>query len=393
MKEPLSRRFAAVALKCAVALFWCWNVVFVCATLPLLPEVPGLVRASWGEDVPADYVSILLAWVAVPWACMLWAWKRLRGRPHALALFFFAGEAPFFALCLARLIVMRELTPAVAQWLVMLAAGWLIVGVDALLRPPPRMAAWHALKLVGAACLLLVAGYAGLLSMLVGLPPALRVAWEMAQPWIWGRVLADGLQSPGVLFLALAAAGLIAATAASLLAMPLCMALAGWRAAVRAWYGGPLRPAGRAAVLASTLALVAGVSVIVNHQPQQAVFTRLADGAPPLTAAEFEATQQALRAGLLNAYLAPYRYASSAAESQGIARMYERLLGLPPPGALPIGVVCSRVPGNRAFVRGCGGPAATGGGLAAGGFQRAGPAAAVRRQQHGGGRGARGQAV
>jgi putative PEP-CTERM system integral membrane protein len=49
-----------------------------------------------------------------------------------------------------------------------------------------------------------------------------------------------------------------------------------------------------------------------------------------MTPAEFEASQQTLRAGLLNAYLAPYRYASSAAESKGIAWMYERLLGLPP---------------------------------------------------------------
>ena len=333
MKVPLSRLVPAVALKCAVALFWCWNVAFICATLPIIPEVLVLLRAWWREDVPADYVAILLVGIAVPWASIAWAWKRLRGRPHALALFFFAVEAPLFSLCLYRLIAMREVTPAVGQWLAMMVAGWLILGVDALRRTPPRTAAWHALKLVGATCFMLVAAYAGTLSTLAWLPLVLRAAGEAVNPTTWGHVLSAALQSPGGFFFVLAAAPLVLATAASLLAMPPCMAVAGWRAGVRAWGGGPLRPAGRAAVLASTLALLAGVWALVNHQPQQAVFARLADEANPMTPAEFEASQQALRAGLLNAYLAPYRYASSEAESRGIANLYEQLLGLPPPVA------------------------------------------------------------
>ena len=333
MKVPLSRLAAAAALKCAVVLFWCWNVAFICATLPLIPEVLGLLGAWWREDAPADYVAILLAWIAVPWASIVWAWKRLHGRPHALALFFFAVEAPLFSLCLYRLVAMREVTPAVGQWLVMLVAGWLILGVDALLRTPPRTAAWHALKLVGATCFILVAAYAGILSTLAWLPLVLRGAAEAVNPTTWGRALSAALQSPGVLFFVLAAAPLLLATAASLLAMPPCMAVAGWRAGVRAWDGGPLRPAGRAAVLASTLALLAGVWAVVNHQPQQAAFARLANASKPMAAAEFEALQPALRAGLLNAYLAPYRYASSEAESRGIANLYEQLLGLPPPVA------------------------------------------------------------
>ena len=333
MKVPMSRRVPAAALKCAAALFWCWNVVFICATLPLMPAVLGVMYAWWREDVPADYVAILLAWIAVPWACLVWTWKRLRGRPHALALFFFAVEAPFFSLCLVRLVAMREVTPAVGQWLVMLVAGWLILGVDALRRTPPRSAAGHALKLAGAACFMLVAGYAGTLTLIAGLPLVLRGAWEVVDPSTWIPLLSAALQNPAVLSLVLAAASLLLTTAASLLAMPPCMALAGWRAGVRAWDGGPLRPAWRAAVLVSTLALLAGVWTVVNHQPQQAVFARLSDASKPMTPAEFEASQQALRAGLLNAYLAAYRYASSETESKGIARMYERLLGLPPAAA------------------------------------------------------------
>jgi putative PEP-CTERM system integral membrane protein len=330
MTVPMSRRLADAALKCAVGLFWCWNVVFICATLPLIPEVIGLLKAWWREDAPTDYVAILLAWIAVPWACLAWAWKRLRGRPQALALFFFAVEAPFFSLCLFRLVALRELTPAVGQWLAMLAAGWLILGMDALRRTPPRAAAWHALKLVGAICLILVAGYAGVLSMLVGLPVVLRAVWEVAHPWNWGRVFEAAQHNAAMFFFALAAPPLVLTTAASLLAMPPCMGVAAWRAGMRAWNGGPLRPAGRGAVLASALTLLAGHFAHLNHQPQQAVFARLADATKPMTPAEFEATQHTLRAGLLNAYLAPYRYASSEAESKGIAWMYEQLLGLPP---------------------------------------------------------------
>lgn len=319
---------AAAALKCAGVLFWCWNVIFICATLPLLPAVPALLQAWWLDDAPADYVFMLLAWLVVPWVCVVLARTRLLGRPQAVAFLFFAVEGPFFSLCLYRLVAMREVTPAVGQWLAMAAFGLCVHGADALLRPLPRTALWHALKLVASVCLVLVAAYAGALALLAWLPLALRGAWEVVSPGNWVNVLTMVKVSPALLFFIPVSTLLVLLTAASLLAMPLCMVLIGWRTAVHAWGGGPLGVGQRAAAVAAMLALQAGVFALVNQQPQKEAFARLESGA--LTPAQFDSAQKDLRAGLLNAYLASYRYASSEPESKGIAKMYENLLGLPP---------------------------------------------------------------
>jgi putative PEP-CTERM system integral membrane protein len=316
---------AARALKGAVALFWCWNVVFICATLPLLLAVPMLLEAWWWYDVPADYVFILLAWLAVPWACISLAGTRLKERPQALVFLFFAVEAPFFSLCLYRLVAMREITPAVGQWLAMMAFGLCVHGVDFLVRPLPKTAPWQTLKLMASACVVLVATYACALTLIAWSPLALRGLWEVIQPAHWLQALKLVLENPFLLIFMLLGAILVLLTGVSLLAMPWCMALLCARALRRSWEDGPL-PSGRcAAVVAAMLVLQGAVGVVLNRQPQQGTFAQME--VAHVTPAQFEAKQGAWRAGLLNAYLSPYRYVSSQAESMGIAKAYQDLLG------------------------------------------------------------------
>ena len=60
------------AMKSGVSLFWCWNIIFICATLPMLPALPLLIKEWLFDDVPFNYVFLLLAWMLVPWDARFW---------------------------------------------------------------------------------------------------------------------------------------------------------------------------------------------------------------------------------------------------------------------------------------------------------------------------------
>lgn len=327
MTPKLSRAWPFV-LRCAVVLFWCWNTVFICSTLPMMPAVPLLLQEWWLDDVPFDYVFILLAWMVLPWLCVVLARTRLRGRPEALAFLFFAEEGPFYCLCLYRLAVMRELTPSVIQWLAMAALGLGVYCLDTLIRPLPRTRVWHALRLMASTGLALAALLAGALVLLAWSPVALRGAWELLNPGNWLHALQALGANVFVFFAIPLASALVLLTGLSLLAMPLCMAVLCLRACVQAWQHGPLQPRQRAAAVLAVLVLQGLIYAQVNHQPQREAFALLAS--PTLTPAQFQDQQDHVRAGLLNAYLGAYRYASSHGESTLMGKLYRQFLGLSP---------------------------------------------------------------
>lgn len=329
MKLPLSRLSAArrSITRLSIGAFWCWNVIFICSTLPLIPSLPLLLREYLLGDVPFNYLFVLLAWMVVPWACVVLARTRLRGKPEALSFLFFAVEGPFFTLCLYRLILMRELTPAVSQWLVLAAIGLCVHGYDSAIRPLPRKPAWQAVRLAAATGLALVGLYVGMLVLLTWTPLVLRGGWEMIRPANWLSILDMLARSPAFFLVLPVSAAIVLFAGSSLVAMPLCLTSLCLRTFVRAWRDGGLAPALRGAVVLAMVALQAAIFAGLNHQPQRSAFELLSS--PSLTPEQLRNNEGKVRAGLLNAYLSAYRYASSEAESNLVFSMYQDLLGLP----------------------------------------------------------------
>ncbi len=314
--------------KSGVSLFWCWNILFICATLPMLSALPVLFKEWLFDDVPFNYPFLLLVWILAPWGCVILARTWLRGRPEALSFLFFAVEGPFYSLCLYRLMIMRELTPAVMQWLAIAVFGLCVYCFDSVIRPLPKTKEWQIFRLMAMAGLGLVGVYVGALVLLTWSPLFLRGLWELISPSNWLGVLDMFMSSPGV-FLALPVIAAIAVFAVgSLLAMPLCMMILCVQAFLQAWRENTLSPRQRLASVLAMLILQGLIFVPLNQQPQKAAFALLAS--PSLTVAQFTDEQQALRSGLLNAYLSAYRYASSETEANGLAHMYMELLGLTP---------------------------------------------------------------
>ncbi len=314
-------------LSCAVGLFWCWNIVFICATLPLLMGFPLLLRLWWMEDVPSDYVFIMLAWIVVPWACMVIASTRLRGMSAAIAFLFFAVEGPFFSLCLYRLLILRELTPAVSQWLAVMLLGLCLHAYGAWIRPLPATRFWHTLRILAGTGLALAATYACVLALLAWTPFALHGLLQLINPVNWVHALAAMFSHLPLIWVYPLIAALMVLALGSLLAMPLCLSALCLYALLQAWKTPLLSRPQRLAAALAMLALQVAMFAHLNHQPQQEAFALLES--PTLTATQFRNRQSQLRAGLLNAYLGAYRYASSTGESNSVADSYHNLLWLP----------------------------------------------------------------
>lgn len=98
------------------SIFWLWNLTFlVVVYLGILPIVGiPLIAATFSGQVPLDFCLSLVALIAIPTASTIIGW-RMRRDPVKLMRLFYGVEAPFFLLCLLRLFVIREVTPASSQ--------------------------------------------------------------------------------------------------------------------------------------------------------------------------------------------------------------------------------------------------------------------------------------
>lgn len=319
-------KLISVARGTAVGFGLTWNVVFICATLPLMTWVPELVVDAWDGFFPLDYLALLLGWLAMPYLFMALLVPRLKARRFDEVLFlFFAVEGPLCCLGIYRLIAMRELTPAVMQWLFLLVFGLAVHGAD-LVFPRRQATAWRLLRLVATTCLVLVGLYVSVLALLGLTPVALGGALWLFDLSTWQEIGNTFWREPFIGAALLALGVLLALSFLGVCAMPVCILWASTRALFGGWRDRGLSPWWRAAAVLGVLAVHLVVYQRLNTQPQQAVMEELERTAQGTAPERFEARQQAWREGLLNAYLAPYRYASSPADANGIAALYRQAL-------------------------------------------------------------------
>jgi len=99
------------------AIFWLWNLAFLLIVYAgILPFVGvPLVAATFRGEIPSEFFITFVALIAVPTVCTLIGVLRFRKQPLQLLRLFYGIEAPLFLLCLIRLFLLRELTPASNQ--------------------------------------------------------------------------------------------------------------------------------------------------------------------------------------------------------------------------------------------------------------------------------------
>lgn len=323
----------------AYGLFWSWNLIFLAFMFlgfaPLL--LPEMITAVQADQIPAAFLVTAGLLTAIPALAVILGLTILRRSPGRLLAFGYGVEGPVMLLLALRFFVVRELILVVALLLTIAGLGLATYIWQLFDREIDRRGPFLTyLRAFGLTLLLLVGLYAGVWLAFYALPLAvfgwnrtgeiLRALWATliefdwtAMEWRWLPFTILGML-------------LLGYTATLLVGMPLVM-LALYS---RAWWQGLRTMAARYGSLPATALtlLVLGVGLLLiwqtNQQPQHRAFALLET--PPANPTEAQALleqEETIRAGLLNAYLAPQRYLSAVGEVRHVSDMYYYTLNIP----------------------------------------------------------------
>ncbi|MCA9927905.1 MAG: TIGR02921 family PEP-CTERM protein, partial [Anaerolineales bacterium] len=329
-----------------VGLFWSWNVIFLAFMfLGFAPAVLGdMIRAVRGGEIPANFLLFAAILTAVPAIVVGIGATRLRRDPDRLFALGYGIEGPIMLLLALRFFVVRQMTTAVALLLITAALGlftylWQLLDKKIDKRP---VILTH-LRMAGLTLLLITGIYAAVWIGFYALPAGVQgiksigdlftniwreltnvdfasIQWRMVPFTILGMIL---LIFSGTLFVLMPVAVFVLYT--------------------KAWASGfkdltavssRIRAIGVSTAVLLTLILL---TIPANRQPQHKAFALLNE--TPTTPAEADALldqEEAIRDGLLNAFLAPQRYVSAEGEVRHIREIYENTLGLEPANAKQI---------------------------------------------------------
>jgi len=316
------------------AVFWGWNLVFAAfvgfGVAPfILPFMVGDVFWGW---MPASYLFWTAGLILLPLGCIaLGVTRRFRGEPYRLLALYFSVEAPLFVLALVRLFAMREMSTgfaAVAAAVVVAAA----VSLAQLLHPEPFAPGAVGLRLLGHGIGSAVGLFLAAWTAFYAVPAAVAVLKALFSAELWRELGRDVVSSGGLAGLAVLFGLLLLLSSGTLFAaLPVAMPVLQWRALVKALRWGKERIGARASL---GLAGAGAVGLIVAfalaaRQPQGEAFS-LAETKPTDDGerARLIARSERIRDGLMNAYLASYRYAGAARTDDHVAAMYKKTLGL-----------------------------------------------------------------
>jgi putative PEP-CTERM system integral membrane protein len=318
------------------AIFWLWNLTFLTFVyIGILPFIaPFLLLAAVSGELPIDFSFSLIALIVVPTACTWIGLVNLKNNPVQLFRLFYGVEAPLFLLCLLRLFLIRELTPASTQIIVSISLCILAFLGELLHGYANQKKSIASLQLAAHSLMLLVGVYTGILLLFYAVP---LTAWLLRGlvTLRWLPLFIQSFEYGGVIsfiwwaFLFLLLVGI---SATVFVGMPAAMTGLYLQSGRRVWrsfasqYGRNRAMAGTIGVTVASLVLF----LAFQQQPQVQAFQVL--DRPAMTGSDKQALlakSDLVRSGLVNAYLSNYRYLSSEAANDHIKRMYSNLFGLP----------------------------------------------------------------
>ncbi len=305
-------------------IFWSWNGLFLLTLIfGLGPHVIlPLLRDAADGRVPWDMLVGLFGAAVIPCLSTLWGGFLAR-QPAKLALLFYGLELPLLLFCLARLFLVRELTPPQIALLGFAVAGTFAFALN-IKRTPQRVWAKMLMR-IGLAAAALTSLYLALI-LAIYTPPFVATFLKMVSKFgideLWR-----------IAFPALLMFGLFVYTATLTFALPL---LAPWMHLV-AWFGHTdenaqnVKPQTLCWSGAASLAVAVTLSVVASHQPQQSIPVSLTSKvglSDPDTQRLLLKDQDKIREGLVNAYLSSYRYFYTRGNSETVSYLYEHGLGI-----------------------------------------------------------------
>ncbi|MCP2730181.1 TIGR02921 family PEP-CTERM protein [Limnofasciculus baicalensis] len=314
------------------AIFWLWNIAFlVFVYIWMLPAIGvGLFNAIVAGEIENEFLIPLLGLIVIPTVCTLIGGWRLRKRPLELMRLFYGVEAPLFTLCLVRLFVVRELTPASTLILGTGMACVLAFLFDVLhgYAKDNRVVAW--LQLIFHSLMVLVGVFVGVLLLFYTVPAAAVFIPGFFRHWL---ILTNfTLENPLWIIQDILLIILFSFSSTLFVGMPAALAFL-YIESPRYILHRFAEQYGQKRTIQGVLAVVTAWMVLFisfQQQPQIKVFNLLDNsGQTDKERQELLAKSDIIRSGLLNAYLSSYRYISPIEENDHIFAMYRDVFELP----------------------------------------------------------------
>jgi putative PEP-CTERM system integral membrane protein len=326
----------------AHVLFWSWNTIFLAFVALGFVPVAGiqLIDALVAGLIPWEFLIFGLALVSIPVFSLLVGALFLRHWPAKLFALGYGVEAPLLIAVIVRFFGIRELMPGVTFLLVMAVIGLLTLLWQLLdAKIDGRNGLLTCIRVAGLTILLLVGVYTSLWVAFYVPPVAVTLLQAIGHalidlPSSIGRGYGPSLAMlPFMLlgFLLMVYSGSLFVVLP--IAAPIIYVRQWWQSLRTMWRRanrGVNQPLAIALPTITATACIAGF-VWTNQQPQRKAFALL-DTAPtsPQQAEALLQEKDSIRAGLLNAYLASYRYTSAVGDVRHISDMYQYTLGLRP---------------------------------------------------------------
>ncbi len=318
----------------AHGLFWSWNLIFlVVVGLGLLPTfLWSMVRELYDGTLPASLALSGALLCIIPPLCTAVGLFCFLHDPRRLLRLFYGVEGPLVLLSLFRVFLLRELNPGLDYLIVLLSVCLVSYGYT-LAFGEPLSPGWRGfLQYVGRTVAALCCVYAGAILLFYALP----LGWWMLYHFLafgWVRDFYDLIvRSHGqALIFAPLGALLLFFSATLLVAMPAVLVWLYGKSFLQAAREITTRHGPAAATLVATVTIGAGGFgfVQLTRQPQRAALSALSQ--PPRDDAgrrAMLASSESLRKGILNAYLAHYRYLSALGDDHHIVDIYHETFGL-----------------------------------------------------------------
>lgn len=317
----------------AGALFWFWNIIFMAFMFlgfgPVL--IPALVVSVQTGVIGWQVLAYAVVLALIPAITMIIGFFRLRGENRRLLALGYVVEGPLMLMLAVRFFAVRQSSTGLNFLMIVAGLGmaaflWRILDT----RPSDHPFPLEAARLFGLSLMALVSLYAAawigfyalpgahyLLEFIRSLADSMRYFFgdmaSLLRNLIWAPFYLIGF----VLVIFTAALFILAPAAVPILS------LSAWAKSVKSLLKHHL---GWTAVAFSSLASLGVVILFIfaNRQPQIKIFSLLQS--PPQTPAAAQALLQqsdAIRSGLLNAYLAPFRYIGSVGEINHVSEMYK----------------------------------------------------------------------
>lgn len=321
---------------CFYAIFWLWNLTFLTFVYLLLLPLVGvpLFLATLRGDIPTEFSLTLLALITIPTiASIIGGWK-FSQQPLQLIRLFYGVEAPLFVLCLLRLFLIREVTPASSQILMTTGvciaafAGELFWGYAS-----RRKSGWQWVQMLTHTLMLLFGIYAGAVLLIYALPLAVFLVQEFCK-FAWIEPLWDVLYHTNIfggLFFILVWLIILSFSTTLFIMMPSALSAMYVHSGAKILRAFTAEHGKKKTFVGASAIVVAFVVSFLSlqQQPQVLAFSLLANA--PTNDSDRQtllAKSEQIRTGLVNAYLSSYRYLSSKQENDHISVMYGYVLGL-----------------------------------------------------------------